>query len=177
MTAAVLAKLAVPLVLEGLKTALADIQHPAAKGAVEALDTLQTAATTGAITPEQLNAANAHLEKMSTIDADLTARVLDAINQSLRAEVASSDPYVRRMRPTFGYMMAVTWGVQMFALAYVILTDPGQAGLVINAIESLSTIWSVALSVLGIYVYQRSAEKKMALPTPTPALKERKYND
>ena len=54
------------------------------------------------------------------------------------------------MRPTFGYVMAVTWGAQMMALAFIILTDPGQAGAVVNAMSSLGTIWSVGLGVLGI---------------------------
>ena len=30
------------------------------------------------------------------------------------------------------------------------------------AVQSLSMIWTVGLSVLGIYVYKRSEEKKLA---------------
>jgi cobalamin synthase len=67
--------------------------------------------------------------------------------------------YVRRMRPTFGYIMAVTWAAQMLAIAFVILDAPEKAGNVINAMSNLSTIWTVGLSVLGIYVYKRSREK------------------
>lgn len=71
-----------------------------------------------------------------------------------------NNKYVRRMRPTFGYLMALTWAAQMLALAYVVVFDTGQASLVIEAMESLGTIWTVGLSVLGIYVYKRSEEKK-----------------
>ncbi len=162
MAIQILAQMAVPVLLEGLKTALARIDHPAAKGAGAALDDLQRAVKNGAVTPEQLSAAQSHLEKMAAIEGESRAKTITQVNESLRAEVASNDAYVRRMRPTFGYMMAATWGAQMMAIAYVIVRDPARAGLVLNAMESLGTIWAVALSVMGIYVYQRSAEKKSA---------------
>jgi hypothetical protein len=50
----------------------------------------------------------------------------------------------------------------MFGLAYVIVFDTVRAPLVIGAMESLGTIWAVGLSVLGIYVYKRSEDKKSA---------------
>ncbi len=68
--------------------------------------------------------------------------------------------FTRLMRPIFGYIVAVSWGVQMLAVAFVILFKTDKAASVINAMESLSTTWAVGLSVLGIYVYKRSEEKK-----------------
>ena len=47
----------------------------------------------------------------------------------------------------------------MLAIAFVILDKPEQAGPLINAMGNLNTIWTVGLSVLGIYVYKRSKEK------------------
>jgi hypothetical protein len=76
--------------------------------------------------------------------------------------VGPDDAYVRRMRPTFGYIMAVTWLAQMGSIAWIIVADPVQANLIITAMASLGTIWSVGLSVLGIYVYKRSEEKRTA---------------
>jgi steroid 5-alpha reductase family enzyme len=75
-------------------------------------------------------------------------------------EKTYEDAYVRRMRPTFGYVMALTWLAQMGAIAWVIVADPVQANLIITAMTSLGTIWSVGLSVLGIYVYKRSEDKR-----------------
>jgi hypothetical protein len=72
------------------------------------------------------------------------------------------DAYITRMRPTFGYVMALTWLVQMSAIAWVIVADPVQANLIITAMTSLGTIWSVGLSVLGIYVYKRSEDKRVS---------------
>ncbi len=70
------------------------------------------------------------------------------------------ETFTKLMRPTFGYIVAVSWGVQMLAVAFVILFKTGQAAEVINAMGSLSTTWAVGLSVLGVYVYKRSEEKK-----------------
>lgn len=68
--------------------------------------------------------------------------------------------FTRLMRPTFGYIVAISWGLQMFAIAYVIIFKTAEASNVINAMGSLATIWGIGLSVLGIYVYRRSEEKK-----------------
>lgn len=183
MPAQIIAQLAVPAVIEAIKTGLSTLDHPAAKGAVDAISTLQNAVTSGGITTDQLAAAQAHIERMAAMAATQNSNIITQTNESLRAEIASNDPYVRRMRPTFGYMMAATWGAQMFALAYLIITDPAHVSDVLNAIESLSTLWVVALSVMGIYVYQRSAEKiAQIIPPFKPPLPPNKrsqptYND
>lgn len=67
---------------------------------------------------------------------------------------------VRRMRPTFGYVIAATRGLQMAVVAYVIVANPANAGQVVEAFAALGTIWTVGLSVLGVYVYKRSEEKR-----------------
>jgi len=47
----------------------------------------------------------------------------------------------------------------MSAIAYIIVFRTERIPMVMNGMESLSTIWTVALSVLGLYVYKRSNEK------------------
>jgi hypothetical protein len=74
------------------------------------------------------------------------------------------------MRPTLGYIMAVTWAAQMLALAYTILVNPAASGEVIDSMSSLSTIWSVGLAVLGVYVYKRSEEKGVKATAPLSPL-------
>lgn len=68
-------------------------------------------------------------------------------------------------RSTFGYIMAVTWAAQMIGIAYIIIFDTQRAGYILNAMGSLSAIWAVGLSVLGIYVYKRSEDKKLFPPS------------
>ncbi len=92
---------------------------------------------------------------VDTIDT----RVLNTVNTTIRAEVASSDAFVRRMRPTFGYIMALTWGIQMIAVAVTMFVNPDAASDIISALAELGMMWSVGLSVLGVYVYRRTSEK------------------
>jgi len=86
-------------------------------------------------------------------------RRMAIVNDTMRAEAANSDPFVRRMRPTFGYVMAFAWGVQMMAASFVIVTDPAKSADVLNGIASTTALWGIALSVLGIYMHGRSKEK------------------
>lgn len=162
MIPAILAKIGIPALIGVISDSLKRIDHPAAKGATKALSELDDVLTNGEISQEELLEANRHAEAMATLRAKENEAAFAEVNQSLRAEVASSDQYVRRMRPTFGYLMAFTWAAQMFGLAYVIVFDTVRAPLVIGAMESLGTIWAVGLSVLGIYVYKRSEDKKSA---------------
>lgn len=107
------------------------------------------------------NITGSRAEKMAELQAQEKSAGLAAINETIRAEVASGDSYVRRMRPTFGYLMAFTWAAQMFGIAYIIVLETEKSVFVLNAMGSLSAIWAVGLSVLGIYVYKRSEEKKL----------------
>lgn len=79
------------------------------------------------------------------------------------------DQFARYVRPVFGYVMAGTWAAQMLAIAWVMICHPDAAPPIINAMASLSTIWGIGLSVLGIYVYKRSQEKMNAPVITTEA--------
>tara|TARA_R110002072_G_scaffold93938_2_gene208031 strand:- start:1499 stop:2029 length:531 start_codon:yes stop_codon:yes gene_type:complete len=159
MLSSFLSQMGLPVLLSIVAGALGVLDNPAANKASEALGKVQDALQSGAITPEQLAEANRHTEKMASMEIEGYGEALSEINQSLRTEIASSDAYVRRMRPTFGYLMAATWAAQMFGIAYVIIFDTDKAGVVMAAMGNLSAIWAVGLSVLGIYVYKRSDEK------------------
>jgi hypothetical protein len=159
MIPALLAKIGLPVLVRTLGGALDKLDNPVAKGASDALKHVDDALNHGQIDPEQIKEINRHIETMSQLDSAEFKTLIEQVNESLRTEAASSDPYVRRMRPTFGYIMAFTWAAQMLAIAVVILEDPDQAGRLIHAMDSLSMIWTVGLSVLGVYVYKRSQEK------------------
>ncbi len=154
-----LAKIGVPVLSSLLGEALGSIDHPATKTASKALGEVDAAIERGQISEAQMIEAHRHAERMAEIKMQESGLSLSEINQSFRAEIASQDKYVRRMRPTFGYIMALTWAAQMFGIAYIIIFDTQQAGALINAMSSLSAIWGIGLSVLGVYVYKRSEEK------------------
>lgn len=186
MVLPVILQAGLPALIKGLADGLKNVNTPVAQGASGALGALLDAFGNGEISSEQLAELNRHMEKMQELESAERQNSITQINESLRAEVASADPYVRRMRPTFGYIIAMTWAAQMFAIAYVIAFETKQAALVINAVESLGTIWAIGLSVLGIYVYKRSEEKKVdvtgtntgqPLITPFPASRSTSTNN
>jgi hypothetical protein len=94
---------------------------------------------------------------------------LMAINKTMQAEMASNDAYVRRWRPTYGYMIAVSWFIQMStftgALAYVFVTAPANLPQVVASLGTvfgaLTGLWGIALTVLGVNVSKRSADKQV----------------
>lgn len=187
MLPAVLARIGLPILIELLAGALRSVKNPAAQSAAGALDDVGTALSGGLISDEQVAEANRHTEELTRLKMSENQTALSEINASLRAEVNSTDPYVRRMRPTFGYLMAFTWAAQMFGVAYVVIFETEKASAVMAGMESLSAIWGVGLSVLGIYVYKRSEEKRGTVTTsiidrilpkaaPQPA-KKPAYND
>ncbi len=66
-----------------------------------------------------------------------------------------------------GYALTLAWSATVGAIVYAIVATPDQAPAVIAAIGSLSTIWTVALAVLGLSVHKRSQDKQ---PPRTGAL-------
>lgn len=168
MLPALLASIGLPMLLKIAQTGLAAIKNPVAQAAAEALSNFQNETDKGNVSGDDLKEANRHIEAMAQIQSAELQTAIAQVNESLRAEVASEDKYVRRMRPTFGYIMAATWGAQMLALAWTILFNPYASGDIINAMSSLSTIWSVGLAVLGVYVYKRSEEKSAKSRATSP---------
>lgn len=157
---AILAKIGIPILAQMLAESLTRVNNPAATAAAKALGEFKGDISKGAVDTAQLAEANRHAEEMCRIYYEENKSALAEVNRTIQDELDSEDKYVRRMRPTFGYVMALTWFAQMMAVAYIIVFSTGTAYLVLQAVESLSVIWTVGLSVLGIYVYRRSDEKR-----------------
>ena len=161
MLSTIIGKLGLPLLVSLIAGALSKIDNPLAKEASKSLTVFETALESGGISVVQVAEANRHAEALAAMKSKEYETAVTEINQSLRIEAGSDDMYVRRMRPTFGYLMAISWAVQMLGLAYVVVFETEKAPAIFNNMESLSTIWAVGLSVLGVYVYKRSEEKKI----------------
>lgn len=110
---------------------------------------------------------------IAQMEAD--TRKLEAVNATMRAESASRDVYVRRWRPTWGYVTAAAWALQAVAVFVVAAgavwatfdgVEPeliaalfdGLAGL----IGAMTAVWTIALGVLGINVAKRTEDKRVA---------------
>ncbi|MAS87645.1 MAG: ribokinase [Micavibrio sp.] len=161
MLSATLTSTGIPFLVSTLSKIFKQSKNTVLSNAGVVLEEVSDVLQKGKISEEEQKEAHRHLEEMLKIEQENQSKQLSEINQSLRAEVSSDDPYVRRMRPTFGYIMALTWMAQMLAVAYVMVFETANAGLLIEAIGALSPIWGVGLSVLGIYVYKRSEDKKV----------------
>jgi hypothetical protein len=168
MLSSILTTIGLPALMRILSEALGVIDTPATQRASEALVNVEQAWRDDQITLEQRAEANRHAEKMAELESEKHVLTLTQINETMRTELNSEDKYIRRMRPTFGYLMAFTWAAQMLGIAYVIVFDTSRAGVILNAMSSLSAIWAVGLSVLGIYVYKRSEDKKGRYINPLP---------
>jgi hypothetical protein len=160
MYPAILSTIGLPVLIKIIAGALETVDSPLAQNAADTLSMLTGGIKSGEISPEQIAEANRHAEKMAELELQQHQTTLNEANETIRTEIASNDSYVRRMRPTFGYFMAVTWAAQMLAVAYVIVFETEKSAFVLNAMGNLSAIWAMGLSVLGIYVYKRSEEKK-----------------
>lgn len=168
MIPALLAQIGLPVLTRLVGQGLGRIDTPATRAAADALGEVSRALDDGRIPPEAVAEANRHVERLAELNSGDYRTAMREVNRTIRVEVESADPYVRRMRPTFGYLMALTWTAQMGAIAYVIVANPGAAAVVIADMASLSVIWTVGLSVLGVYVYKRSQDKHCAATGAAP---------
>ncbi|WP_297813688.1 3TM-type holin [uncultured Methylophaga sp.] len=136
-------------------------------------------AVTGADTPDEALARikqypelqlKLQQEMNHIVLAELEAenKQLATINATMQVEYTSGDKVVRRWRPFFGYMTAITWSVQMSALAWVIVVEPEKAAAVITAASGLTGMWGIALAVLGVCINKRSHDKQVAAGQAPP---------
>lgn len=160
MIPALLAQIGLPLLIKAVGAGLDAIDNPLAKTAAKGLRDVEAAVGQGVVGADQLAEANRHTEAMVRAELAHDSTVVRAVNQTIRAEVASEDAFVRRWRPSFGYAMALTWVLMMGAIAAAIVMTPLQAPAIIAALVNTSPIWGVALAVLGISVVKRSGDKR-----------------
>ena len=116
-----------------------------------------------------------HETELKRIVVEGETKRLSEINATYRAELASSDPYVRRMRPTFGYVLAATLVLQTVALIAGVAAAfhyGVDLTLTINAVRDIvgevAMIDVPALAVLGVYVKKRRDDKVVAKTGSAP---------
>ncbi|WP_162136979.1 3TM-type holin [Magnetospirillum molischianum] len=96
---------------------------------------------------------------------------LQVINDTMRAEGNSTDPWQRRWRPTWGFVTAGAWGVEALAIvgsvagatAATLMGKAADAKILLdgvsNLISAMALAWTMALAVLGVQITARSQEK------------------
>lgn len=159
MFPAILAQVGLPLLVKAVSSGLDMIDSPIAKTAASALGEVSGAIDSGAISPDAVAEANRHVEKMAELDSGDFRTTVTETNMTIRTEASSGDAYVRRARPTFTYVMAATWAVQMAAVSAAIVRDPDSAATLINALGATTVLWGLPMAVIGVYTHGRSKEK------------------
>lgn len=110
---------------------------------------------------------NEHTQELEKLAMQYEAAAQAEVNATFRSEHTAGDKFVRRWRPTFGYTVAATWGLQAVAIfmviAYICFGTPEDPAMLVTAVKdlvaALAVQWSVALSVLGVSTIQRSRDK------------------
>lgn len=161
MIGTLLANIGLPMLIKTVKGALGKIDNKVAQTASKALDEVSIAVEKKEISPEELKEANRHAETMKELETKENIKALEQINETFRHETKSEDKYVRRWRPTFGYAVALSWLLMMLSVAYSIIMTPEKAPSIITTLVNCSTLWTVALGVLGVSVVKRSQDKKI----------------
>lgn len=113
---------------------------------------------------------NEHKRELTKLQLEATTAHFGQINKTMRAEAESEDPYVRRWRPTFGYILAASFGLLIVAVCVLLVSVPfadpkalAQAANMITALSGvLMTLFGLGLTVLGVNIDRRSKDKQVA---------------
>jgi hypothetical protein len=99
---------------------------------------------------------------------------LETVNQTIRAEVASSDPFVRRARSSFLWAMSFAWTVEGLvvggSIVWLTFARPEYGAEVLGGLKDLMSVmsehWLYAMAVSGVAVWARTTDKKTAMQEP-----------
>lgn len=160
MITKVLGKIGLPILLKFVRSGLSKINSSTAQNAVSALSEVSAAIKSEKISVSELIEANRHAEKLQEIENEYDSQTLSVINETIRQELSSEDRFVRFWRPAFGYSVALAWLLNMATICYVVIADYPNATEIIMSMVETTSLWSVALGVLGVSVVKRSQEKQ-----------------
>ncbi len=86
---------------------------------------------------------------------------IESINMTMRAEAKSDKWWTSGWRPFWGFISGIAFFVQVTAIAYLMVSQPKDAGVAIGAIGNLSVFWAVPLAILGVSAWHRGVEKRL----------------
>ncbi len=77
----------------------------------------------------------------------------------------------RNWRPLFGYSVCLTWVLQMSTICWVVWINHPRAEKIIMALVETTSLWSMALGVMGISVVKSTTLSEPKPKTPKPSSK------
>lgn len=136
---------------------------------------------------EKLETDPEAIKQVQAIDASpLTAPALEGfykvaeeagrqVNATIALEVAKGTTFGTAWRPMMGYELAAEFMLGCLTVLYLLLTNRvDMLNVIVNMTGLLSVYFTGRLAVLGVYVWQRSEEKKAALTDYSASLPKRK---
>ena len=124
-----LSQFGLPFLIKMVRSGLEKIGGDTALKATEALSEVSADIEKQKISNAAVSEANRHLEKMQELENELDNNTLNQIHQTIRQELNAEDRFVPN------------------------------AETIINALVETTSLWSVALGVLGIQVVKSTQEK------------------
>ncbi len=88
------------------------------------------------------------------------AELMRSLN--LPANEKGLNRFERFWRPVFGYAVSLTWVLHMLTVCYVVWSDNPRAPEIIMALVETTSLWSVALAVLGLSVVKGVSRSKVS---------------
>ncbi|MBF0251092.1 MAG: hypothetical protein HQL35_10730 [Alphaproteobacteria bacterium] len=116
-----------------------------------------------------------HKTELQRLLIENEARQQAEVNASMRAEAAADDGYVRRWRPTIGYVVAFQFGLlglAVFAgvIGAIFAADAEQSTAILSGlgtlIGSMTVIIASEAAMLGVNITQRSRDKAVSAGHP-----------
>ena len=164
MLTKILSKIGLPLLMRFVGSSLGSMNNEMAKKAACALNDVDAAINKEEISLEELKEANRHLEKSQELENIVDTTTLSLIHETIRNELKSEDKFVRFWRPAFGYSVAFSWLLCMLTICWLIVSNNPQTPEIIMALVETTSLWGIALGVLGISVVRSKEENKLSAP-------------
>ncbi|MDB5502154.1 MAG: hypothetical protein JWR89_2056 [Tardiphaga sp.] len=113
--------------------------------------------------PNRLAEAEAHWTAMIQAEAETQRTAISETQQTIRAEIASSDPVQKWWRPAYAFELTLECAVLWAVLMHEFWTGDIQTiNALVNATALLVTYWGFRFGVLGVYISGRTREKVSA---------------
>lgn len=91
--------------------------------------------------------------------------------KSLSKRKYTNSAWERNWRPLFGYSVCLTWVLQMGTLCWVVWINHPKAAEIIMALVETTSLWSMALGVMGISVVKGSLPEQKNAPKKASSIK------
>ena len=103
-----------------------------------------------------------HAEALAKLTIENETTRLVETQVTMRAEIKSEDPFVRRARPFLIWIIGASIALMVATGAAVIFVAPGQVAALAQLFEAISLPLSIAAAMCGVYIKKRSDDKSVA---------------